>query len=233
MAEISEEELRVYVSVHHRLHPQLSSRDIGKLVGRDQKWVLRWWTAESPKNKPRGNVSSPKLAKADVAFVKRKVKGTKRARGGDRKRKASLREVVEQLSEERKVDVCVNTVRQTLHDSMAYRRPRKKPRLTADHRQRREKFCLDYRRCDWGTVLNSDSSPFYLESVYNSQNDGTWVDLEDDPDDVPTAQVDSLKRRIRKELRDPHWFAWLRKTFDSLPDRIEAVIAAKGGHTKY
>jgi hypothetical protein len=39
-----------------------------------------------------------------------------------------------------------------------------------------------------------------------------------------------LKVRIRKELKNPNWFTWLKATFDSMPRRIADVIEAKGGH---
>jgi len=34
-------------------------------------------------------------------------------------------------------------------------------------------------------------------------------------------------------LNDSSWFQWLKATFDSMPERIEDVIEAKGGHTKW
>jgi hypothetical protein len=41
-----------------------------------------------------------------------------------------------------------------------------------------------------------------------------------------------LKRRIRKAFIDFD-FDWLKNTFNSMPDRINAIIAAEGGHTRY
>ena len=42
-----------------------------------------------------------------------------------------------------------------------------------------------------------------------------------------------LKARVRKECRNPDWFPWLTAAFDSLPQRMQDVIDAKGGHTKW
>ena len=54
----SEEDLRVTVRTWHRLHPQMTSRQLGKLFNRNQKWVLYWWERDDPKSRPRGK-SSP------------------------------------------------------------------------------------------------------------------------------------------------------------------------------
>ena len=43
----------------------------------------------------------------------------------------------------------------------------------------------------------------------------------------------ALKSRIRAACRDPSWTEWLQKTFATMPDRMKAVIEAKGWHTKY
>ncbi len=41
---------------------------------------------------------------------------------------------------------------------------------------------LAWTQTQWDKLLNTDSSPFYLEFKYNRQNDGAWVgDVQDPP----------------------------------------------------
>jgi transposase len=367
MENLSEDHLRSYVYSQHRVYPEYSSRKIAEDVKRDHQWVLRWWNRENSLNLDRGcgltRNSPPKLSQSDLTFIKRNMKGTRSASGGDRKRKLSVSEVVTKLSFERGVDVCDETVRKAAHAmDLGYKRPRKKPRLKRDFAARRLKFAKEMTGFNWNSILNSDSSPFYLKSVANSQNDGTWVDS-NDPDDVPeliedkytlktevyvgvcsrgitgpvfidspetvcaanyvhdvlpaiAASVKSrtkrtndptttklfqnpgrflfqqdlasahrsnlsqqwcrdnlhsfipkqktppafvewpvenffselkrrvyklgrpttlsiLKRRVRRICRDPELFEWLKSTFDSMPNRIQAIIDADGWHTRY
>jgi hypothetical protein len=126
------------------------------------------------------------------------MKGTRKSSGGDRKRKSSIRDVLVELSSERGVEVSYPTVQRCAKDlGLKYKRPTKRPRLNKGFAERRLAFAKKHRHFDWTTLLNTDSSPFYLKSVFNSQNDGTWVD-NDDPDDFPDVIVDkyTLKTEV-------------------------------------
>lgn len=199
MENLSPEHLRSYCFTKHQLQPEISAREIAKDVGKDHKWVQRWWDRPSQKPLPRGNSLLPrKLSDSDVAFVKRKMKGTKASSGGDRKRKLSIREVCQDLSNERDIDVSYGTVQKCAIDlGLTYKRPRKRPRLNENFASRRFAFAKEMVGFDWSSFLNSDSSPFYLKSVFNSQNDGTWV-VADDPDDFPDVVVD--KYTVKTEV---------------------------------
>lgn len=41
----------------------------------------------------------------------------------------------------------------------------------------------------WKDSVNRDTSPLYFRSVVNNQTDGTWVSNDQDPFDVPQADV--------------------------------------------
>jgi transposase len=199
MENVSPNHIRSYVFTKHQLPPNVSARQLAKEVGKTHKWVQRWWNRPSQKCLPRGNSLLPrKLADSDVAFLKKKLKETKKSSGGDRKRKRSLRKVMTDLSVERGVNVGYETVRKTAKElGLRYKRPTKRPRLDAGFAARRFKFAKEMVGFDWSTILNSDSSPFYLKSVFNSQNDGTWVD-DEDPDYFPDVVVD--KHTLKTEV---------------------------------
>ena len=107
----SEQDLRVTVRTLKYLNPGLTARELGNTLKKDHKWVLRWWGREDQENAPRGQSASKTLTPTKLNFIKRRVCGTQKARGGVRKRKLSVREVTDQLREERGVDVSRETVR--------------------------------------------------------------------------------------------------------------------------
>ena len=114
----SEEDLRVTARTLKYLDPGLTARELGNTLNKDHKWVLRWWKREDKENSPRGLGASKTLTPTKLSFIKRRVCGTQKARGGVRKRKLSVREVTDQLREERDVDVCRETVRLAIKDDL-------------------------------------------------------------------------------------------------------------------
>jgi transposase len=166
MENVSPNHLRSFVFTQHQLHPEVSARSMASEVGKDHKWVQRWWNRPDQKNLCRRNSLLPrKLSDSDVAFVKRKMKGTKSSSGGDRKRKSSIRDVLLDLSAERNVDVSYQTVQQCAKDlGLRYKRPTKRPRLNENFAGRRFDFAKKMVQFDWSTLVNTDSSPFYLRS---------------------------------------------------------------------
>ncbi len=149
----------------------------------DHKYVLRWWERVDKDNRNRGreqNKNTEDLRK----IVKRMMVGTKQGAGGVKIRKDSIRETRKRLRDEEKIDVSYGTVRKCVGSIAKYRVRVKKPRLNDDYAARRFRFADDHVlwRREWDNVLNTDSSPFYVNFASNRKNDGAWcVDGVDPP----------------------------------------------------
>ncbi len=114
--------------------------------------------------------------------VKRKMVGSV-VEGGGKRRKASIRETVKELRGEG-IECGYSTVRQSVKEIAAYRRRRKRVALNEGCARRRFEFAdihLSWGATEWGKILNTDSSPFYLKFSYHHQNDGFWLGEGDDP----------------------------------------------------
>ena len=86
----SEEDLRVTARTLKFLDPSLTARELAKTLKKSHTWVLRWWMREEKENAPRGSGTEKTLTPKKLKFIKRKVCGTVKARGGVKKRKLSV-----------------------------------------------------------------------------------------------------------------------------------------------
>ncbi len=159
-------------------------RQIGKELGRSRKFVKKWMERDNNENLPRGR-SQYKTVRSEEfdEKVKRKMVGALRAEGGGKRRKLSISETVAELKEEG-IECCYSTVQQSVKEIAIYRRRRKRVALTEGYASRRFEFAdshLSWSTTEWGKVLNTDFSPFYLKFSYNRQNDGFWLGEGDDP----------------------------------------------------
>jgi hypothetical protein len=116
------------------------------------------------------------------------MKGTRRASEGDRKRKSLIPYAIVELKAQNKLDISYSTVQRCakeLHVGLKYKLPTTRPR-----------FNEGYVHFDWSSDQHRLKS-ILLKSVYNSQNDGTWVDS-DDPDAFLEVVVD--KYTVKTEV---------------------------------
>ena len=93
-------------------------------------------------------------------------------------------QLVQKLSQEKGIQAGRETVRVHLNAHLARQlRPKKKPRLTQLHKQKRLAFSREWVDRDWSNVAVSDSKMFYLcqPGVGSKQ----WVLFEDEPLELP------------------------------------------------
>lgn len=139
---------------------------------------MTWWERDDFDNRARGNsMTAPKLNDVLQRKVVRLMCGTTKAAGGARVRKESIRGCRKRLREEEKVEVSYGTIQSCISSYASYRVRRKKVRLSEDYAQRRFDWADDHVGWDveaWKRLLNTDSSPFYLNYATNRRNDGTW-----------------------------------------------------------
>lgn len=189
---------RAGVRVLRRLHPEWSERRIGREIGRTPKFVKKWIERDDTANLARGRSKKRYILTEEFRKkIKRKMVGSLRAKGGGKRRKLSIREMVKELKENGEKGN-YTTVREAVNDISKYRRRKKRVRLTEDFAQRRFAFAdshLSWSAAKWRTLFNTDSSPFYLQFKYNRQNDGFWCEEGVDP-----PGVDTDKYAIKTEL---------------------------------
>ena len=98
-------------------------------------------------------------------------------------------------------------------------RASRKPLLSRINIKKRLEYARQHRRCDWSRVLLNPIEhlwPFVLRGLEGqvfSGRDQLWSALQEGFAEVPASFVKSL--------------------YDSLPRRMEAVIVARGGPTRY
>ena len=93
-------------------------------------------------------------------------------------------QLLKMLSKEKGIVVGMETVRLHLNAHLARQlRPKKKPRLTESHKQKRLAFSKAWVDKDWSNVAVSDSKMFYLcqQGIGSKQ----WVLYEDEPPELP------------------------------------------------
>jgi hypothetical protein len=59
-----------------------------------------------------------------------------------------------------------------------------------------------------------------------------WNEMKTKVYSKKSRNMEELKFRIREEFRRFD-FNWLKATWDTMPERMNAIVDAKGGHTKY
>ena len=105
---LQDEKARHTAQFLHSQYPSWTSRKIAGIVKRPHTWVCRWWERDNTKNKSRGSSRQKKLSEGDLKFIKKNVKGTQKASGGERGRRRSFSEVCVLLHDERKVELGEN-----------------------------------------------------------------------------------------------------------------------------
>lgn len=181
-----------------RRHPAWSNRKIAREIGRTHVFVAKWRDRDDSENLPRGNTRMNTVRTGEfVNSVKRQMVGMKKSKGGGKRRKMSIREVVKEFKSKGQ-RASFGTVQAAVQEVAVYRRRTKRVRLDEGYAERRFEFAdnhLSWDEAKWATVLNTDSSPFYLMFKFNRQNDGFWCHEGMDP-----PGIDQDKFCIKTEL---------------------------------